>query len=260
MALSLTKREGKYIAPPWIKFPTYPEESLFWKSGTGAEYLLKFEKNVENMEEYLELFPKAPTFTQGLEADDSLSKEAKEYLESQLRPLFFKLWRSDAKPKYELDLNKSKDSIFMYDNLLSDNSRHIHIGTKVYHSANEIIGLLEKDLTNISPELWEELKYTALLNAIYYKFVTDINFTKEVIKTGNRQIIFKSDNLEWGVQEEGDKYIGRNLLGLAVMELRDVLNPVYENYDDIDWQLSGNPYSEEHCSCGHVHTKNPYYH
>ena len=38
------------------------------------------------------------------------------------------------------------------------------------------------------------------------------------------------------------------------MELRDVLTPVYENYDDIDWELSGDPYSEERCSCGHVHT------
>ena len=48
MVISMTLREGKYIAPPWIKYPTYPEQSSFWKSGTGAEYLLKYKENVEN--------------------------------------------------------------------------------------------------------------------------------------------------------------------------------------------------------------------
>jgi predicted NAD-dependent protein-ADP-ribosyltransferase YbiA (DUF1768 family) len=113
---------------------------------------------------------------------------------------------------------------------------------------------LESELNKKSNIVWEELKYTVLLNAIYYKFVTDINFTKEVIKTGNSTIIFKSDNLELGVQETDDgKYIGKNLLGLAVMELRDVLSLVYEHYDEIDWNVSGNPYSDEHCSCMHNH-------
>ena len=157
--------------------------------------------------------------------------------------------------KANVDINERNDVIFMFDTLLYDESRHIHIGTKAYSSANEIVELVESELRKKSTDLWEELKYTVLLNAIYYKFVTDINFTKEVIKTKDRIIVFKSDNLEWGVQEtEEGRYVGKNLLGLAVMELRDVLTPVYENYDDIDWELSGDPYSEERCSCGHVHT------
>lgn len=258
----MTKREGRYIAPPWIKFPTYPEQSSFWKSGSGAEYLLKFNENVDNMEEYLELFPKSPTFLEEIMPDESLSNQAKEYLCSSTKPLFLKLWRDDAKSKYSVDVNESKDVIFMYDFLLSDESRHIHIGTKTYESANDIIELAKKELTEKSPELWEELKYTVLLNAIFYKIVTDINLTKEVIKTKDHIIVFKSDNLEWGVQEENGRYVGMNLLGLAVMELRDVFKVVYENYDDIDWNLSGSPDSEEHCSCGHAHSnyKNPYYH
>ena len=255
MVITMTVRDGKYIAPPWIKYPTFPEQSSFWKSGTGAEYLLKYKENVENEEEYLKIFPKAPTFTKEITPSESLSEEVKEYLTSSSKPLFIKLWRDDAKPKYDVDINERKDLIFMFDTLLYDESRHIHIGTKAYSSANEIVELVESELRKKSTDLWEELKYTVLLNAIYYKFVTDINFTKEVIKTNDRIIVFKSDNLEWGVQEtEEGRYVGKNLLGLAVMELRDVLTPVYENYDDIDWELSGDPYSEERCTCGHVHT------
>lgn len=254
MVISLTVREGKYIAPPWIKYPTYPEQSSFWKSGTGAEYLLKFKENVENMDDYLKIFPKAPTFSQDLTPSESLSQEVREFLESPTKPLFIKLWKDDAKPKYDVDVNEGKSIVFMFDTLLYDESKHIHIGTKTYSSANEILELVESELNKQSPELWNELKYTVLINAIYYKFVTDINFTKEVIKTKDSVIVFKSDNLEWGVQETEDgKYLGNNLLGLATMELRDVLTEVYKNYDDIDWDLSGNPYSEEHCTCGHGH-------
>ena len=66
-------------------------------------------------------------------------------------------------------------------------------------------------------------------------------------------IFFKSDNLEWGVTIDDGKLIGQNLFGFAMMEIRDVLCDVYENYDLIDWDLSGSPYSKERCSCNHVH-------
>lgn len=243
-----------YIAPPWIKYPTYPKESSFWKSGSGAEYLLKFKDHVENEEEYLKIFPKAPTFTEEIKAADFLSDEAKEYLESSSRPIFMKLWKSDAKPKYVNDVNERNDKIIMYDTLIYDTSSHIHIGSKSYDSAIEIVNLLETELKNISSELWDELKYSALLNAVYYKFITDINFTKEVINTKDYRIVFESENLELGVEEKDDgQYVGKNLLGLAVMEIRDVLKEVYKNYDKIDWEISGHPYSVEHCACGHVH-------
>lgn len=248
---------NSYIAPPWIKYPTHPEHSSFWKTGSGAEYLLKYNETVEDEEEYKKLFPKAPTFTEEIKAADSLSDEAKNYLNSSNKPLFIKLWRADAKPKYEIDLNETKNVIFMFDTVFIDKSSHIHIGNKSYDSASEIVELAEQEIKSKSPELWDEMKYTVILNAVYYKFITDINFTKELIKTNDKTIVFKSDNLEWGVQESDDgTYIGKNLLGLAVMELRDTISDVYANYDSIDWNISGDPYSQERCSCGHVHKRN----
>ncbi len=253
MVITRTLREGKYIAPPWIKYPTYPKNSSFWKSGSGAEYLLKYKENIDDEEEYLKIFPIAPTFMDDLTPSESLSEETKKYLSSSSKPLFIKLWKEDAKAKYVFDVDNNKDVIIMFDTLLYDTSSHIHIGNKGYSSANEIVELAEAELKN-APQVWEELKYTVLLNAIYYKFVTDINFTKEVLNTKDRIIVFKSENLELGVQETDDgNFLGKNLLGLAVMELRDVLVEIYANYDDIDWNLSGNPYSEEHCTCNHLH-------
>lgn len=244
----------KYIAPPWIKYPTYPEKSSFWKTGSGAEYLIKYNETINDKEEYLKIFPQAPSFKEDIMPADSLDEELKNYLESPKKALIIKLWQSDARPKYQIDLTDKKNQIFMYDTLYFDKSAHIHIGTKSYDSANEIVELLEKELQSISPNLWDNLKYTVLINALYYKLVTDINFTKEVIKTEGKDIIFKSDNLELGVQEdENGNYVGNNLLGLAVMEIRDVLVKVYKNYDLIDWDISGDPYSRVRCACGHVH-------
>ena len=248
--------EKTYIAPPWIKYPTNPEQSSFWKSGTGAEYLIKFNENVDDMDEYLKIFPKAPTFTEEIKAADSLSNDTREYMQSPSKPIFMKLWSNDAKPKYVNDVNERKDIVFLFDTLFYDKSTHIHIGNKTYDSASEIFELLESELKNESSKLWDELEYTALLNAVYYKLSTDINFCNELIRTKNYIIVFKSENLELGVEENDDgTYVGKNLLGIAVMEIRDVLRDVYENYDKIDWEISGEPYSKEHCSCGHVHTE-----
>ena len=70
--------DDKYIAPPWIKYPTAPEKSDFWRNGSGAEYLIKFNKNITDKDKYYKIFPKAPTFTQELEPSTSLSEDAQE--------------------------------------------------------------------------------------------------------------------------------------------------------------------------------------
>ncbi len=72
------------------------------------------------------------------------------------------------------------------------------------------------------------------INSLYYKLVTDINFINEVIKTGEHDIIFKSDNLEYGVEENDGNIIGKTLR-VAIREIRDQLRRVYKNYEDIDW-------------------------
>ena len=74
--------DDKYIAPPWIKYPTAPEKSDFWRNGSGAEYLIKFNKNITDKDKYYKIFPKAPTFTQEVEPSTSLSEDAQELIKS----------------------------------------------------------------------------------------------------------------------------------------------------------------------------------
>ena len=74
------------LAPPWIKYPTYPKNASFWKSGAGAEYLLKFNETIKNKKEYYKVFPIAPSFTDETIPSDDLSQEAIDYLASKERP------------------------------------------------------------------------------------------------------------------------------------------------------------------------------
>ena len=241
---------SNYLAPPWIKYPTSPKQSDFWKDGSGAEYLLKYKETISDEDEYLKIFPKSPTFSDDIEASDKLSKETREFLKSSLKPLFIKLWRPDGKPKYDVDFNNTQNPVLMYDVILKDTSAHIHIGNREYHSAEEIITLTKEEFKDLPVHVWEELKYTVYLNALFYKISTDIRLMNEMITKKDKEILFTSDNLEWGLEKKEDgTYKGQNLIGLAMMEMRDVIIEVYENYELIDWEISGEPYSRNFCKC-----------
>ncbi|RAP50438.1 MAG: hypothetical protein BZ136_01300 [Methanosphaera sp. rholeuAM74] len=247
----MSNTENKYFAPPWMKYPNCPSESLFWKNGSGAEYLLEYEKLDIEDEEYLNLFPKPLVYTDDVKADDSLSDEAHEYLDYEFKPLFVKLWTPDAKPKYSPEYVED-EYIFMYDTLYDDKSNVVQIGVKHYHSLAQLVTFAQMLLSDISSSLWDELKYTVYLNSIYYFFVSDINFVNEILHTGDKVIVYKSDNLELGMNKNDDgNLVGENLMGIAMMQARDEIKRVYANYDLIDWELSGGANSVERCMCNH---------
>ena len=248
----------KYLAPPWIKYPFAPAESDFWKDGSGAEYLIKYNEYVRDIDDYGSIFPKAITFMNNVEASSNVSDNFKEYLQSAKKPLFIKLWTPDGKPKYDPEYVKGKYSI-MYDTIFTEN-KHIPLGKTHYHNINEIVALVKKSLDEMNltaterDVLWDEMKYTVYLNALYYKLADDINFINELVKMDGRVIACYSDNLEYGLQEKSDgSLIGSNLMGIATMELRDHLMEVYKNYSRIDWTISGKPNSVKRCTCS-VHT------
>lgn len=250
-----------YFAPPWLKYPNCPKESAFWKDGNGAEYLLEYKKNVTEDEEYLKYFPKAITFADEIEASESLSQPTRDYLASDKKPIFLKLWtpKGEIVPKPCMEEGKY---IIMYETLFTDKSV-IPIGTEHYHSVYEIIDAVKEDIMNLDiPEedkntIWDELEYTVCLNAVYYKFVTEIKFVKELKRTKDKSIVCHSENLRYGVQINDDgTFTGENYMGAVIMQVRDEINRAYENYQYIDWDISGGPSSVDFCNCvvhsGHI--------
>lgn len=244
----------KYLAPPWIKYPFAPKESTYWKDGSGAEYLIKFNNYIKDCDDYDEMFPKIITFEDDVELSDDVSDNFKMYMKSPQKPLFIKSWSSSGKPKYDPEYVEGEYSI-MYDSIFTE-EKHIPLGNKHYHSINEIITLAKDSLNDLDlssserEELWEEIKYTVYLNSLYYRLILDINLINEIMKMDGIIIACYSDNLEYGIQKTDDgRLLGKNLMGLAMMELRDELIKAYKNYENIDWDESGKPYSVKKCHC-----------
>lgn len=108
---------------------------------------------------------------------------------------------------------------------------------------------LGKKVRNFNQELWDKAKYAIVLNANYFKFSQNKAMRDFLLNTGDK-ILVEASPLDtiWGIGlgEENEKshnpnlWRGQNLLGFALMEVRDDLRNIYRNYDRVAWeQLSG---------------------
>lgn len=87
-------------------------------------------------------------------------------------------------------------------------------------------------------DIWNICKYSIVLNGNYYKFMQNPELKKFLLNTGNKILIEASpyDGI-WGIRMSAEekeienpmKWKGKNLLGFALMEVRDEIKRVCEN-------------------------------
>jgi ribA/ribD-fused uncharacterized protein len=92
---------------------------------------------------------------------------------------------------------------------------------------------LGREVKYFDSNAWDKVKYSIVLNGSFYKFTQNDAMMKILISTGNK-ILVESSPLDkiWGIGlAENDKNIydpnywkGKNLLGFALMEVREVIN------------------------------------
>ncbi|MFT0211512.1 NADAR family protein [Pseudomonas sp. F1_0610] len=97
---------------------------------------------------------------------------------------------------------------------------------------------------NFDQTVWDETKATLILEGNYHKFSQNPQMMAFLLATGDKILVEASllDRI-WGVglAQDNEKILnprtwqGDNLLGFALMEVRDELRRVYANYDKIDW-------------------------
>ena len=99
---------------------------------------------------------------------------------------------------------------------------------------------LGRKVKNFEEAVWDEAKYPIVLNGNYLKFTQNPGLRKFLISTGESVIVEASPfDAVWGIhmgQEEEDilnplKWRGENLLGFALMEVRDEIRRVWNNAD-----------------------------
>ena len=103
---------------------------------------------------------------------------------------------------------------------------------------------LGRQIKHFKQDLWDKVKYSTVLNANYYKFTQNDEMRNFLLSTGDKVLVEASPiDTVWGIGlSENDTqchnpntWKGQNLLGFALMEVRDDLRTAYQNYDMIDW-------------------------
>ena len=104
---------------------------------------------------------------------------------------------------------------------------------------------LGRKVKNFNGNVWDKVKYSVVLNGNYLKFSQNKNMRDILLATGNK-ILVEASPLDkiWGIgysksdaeATNPQNWRGSNLLGFALMEVRDELKRVYQNYEKIDWE------------------------
>lgn len=108
------------------------------------------------------------------------------------------------------------------------------------------IKALGRKVKNFNEKLWDKYKYFIVLNGNYAKFTQNKRLMNFLLATKSKILIEASpyDKI-WGIgMSSTNEYIanplkwnGQNLLGLALMEVRDEILEVYKNYDNANNQI-----------------------
>lgn len=230
-------KSHRFPAPPWIKFPTIPLGSMGWRMGFGEDYIMRYEDYIDDLNLYRKLFPRPKTWKWIRYGDKYISQELKDFMKYSGGK--YKFFTSDGKPTYNIKYGSEDEYIKINDTELDLRFKYsFRFAIQDYNTAYEFIEEeKDKDWGIKGKPSWDEVKYTLCLNANYSKIVSDKKLVDKLLETENKVILYFDDS-PWGVQKDNEKIVGENLQGLALMQIRDEIRKVYENYDIIDWDIS----------------------
>lgn len=105
---------------------------------------------------------------------------------------------------------------------------------------------LGRKVQGFDQDIWDRFKYSIVLNGNWLKFSQNRDLREYLISTGGSILVEASpyDNI-WGIGFSADspeamnpfKWRGKNLLGFALMEVRDELHRVNKNEILCDWGM-----------------------
>lgn len=108
------------------------------------------------------------------------------------------------------------------------------------------IKALGRKVKNFDETIWNKVKYSIVLNGNYFKFTQNPELREFLLDTGDSILAEASpyDGI-WGIKMRDTdenifnplKWKGENLLGFALMEVRDEIRRVWKNADKCNFEL-----------------------
>jgi ribA/ribD-fused uncharacterized protein len=264
------------MPPVWMMYPQLSQFSIGWRMGYGEHYkfdLANWLKTLTAKErrKYAEMFSK-PTFWHGdfgnyynlipfWQVNGEMKYSVNKLNDrSEQQYLFFR----NPTPNVDVDIadksclsqwqpSKFKvdadDYVFAEQYMMAEKARFFEdekIEEQILQASDPTkIKAFGENVTNFDQAEWEKVKYSVVLNGNYYKFSQNKEMRDFLLSTADKILVQASpSDTIWGVElNEDDSEVhgltpwkGRNLLGFALMEVRDELQKIYRNYDKIDWK------------------------
>ena len=283
------KNENLLMAPEWLMYPNIPYGSIGWRMGYGEGYAMDFYSWFDKLEEdekkkYREMFPEPKIwgredniYTYNNYWTDTWQKDGKpeydlnnlisDYISGKnLEYIYF--WGHH--PKKDGSITKSCFSqwwessfnighvkyLFMEQYMMAEKARLFgdkEIEEKIMSSNNsKEIKELGRKVKDFDEKIWNEIKYSIVINGNYNKFMQNENLKTFLLSTQDKILVEASpyDNV-WGIQmSEDDEDInnpelwrGENLLGFALMEVRNEIRRICKNSSMIDFVLLHKKYN-----------------
>ncbi|NBW37269.1 MAG: NADAR family protein [Cytophagia bacterium] len=261
------------MPPLWIMYPYITQFSLGWRMGAGEGYKFDLHDWLNTLTEverkkYFEMFPKPGFWHDKIEGNYyegvALWPQEKKYTIENLlstnadsKPEYLFFWKPQPALINESCLGQWQPSYFYVDldkyccaeqYMMAEKARLFNdeaIEEKIMLSVDpREIKALGKQIKKFDQETWDKVKLSIVLSGNYYKFTQNKNMLKYLLSTDN-QVLVEASPLDhiWGIglpadsaeAKNPDQWQGQNLLGFALMQLRDDLRKVYQHADCINW-------------------------
>ena len=107
----------------------------------------------------------------------------------------------------------------------------------------ERVRQIENGIANVDRELWGQYQYSVMLNLNWSKFCQNCGLRNALLATGEDVLVYQASDSVWGIGlapespdvRDPQRWKGHNLLGFALMEVRDELRRVFKHEDLCDW-------------------------
>lgn len=275
------KSENLLMAPLWLMYPNIPSGSIGWRMGYGESYSMKFSSWFNKLEEdekekYREMFPKpkrwgigdniyrynkywAYIWQKDGKPEYDLNNLISDYKDGKnLEYIYF--WGHH--PKKDGSITKSCFSqwwessfnvghikyLFMKQYMMAEKAKLFgdkEIEEKIMSSNSpKEIKALGRKVRDFDEEIWNNIKYSIVINGNYNKFMQNEKLKAFLLSTEDKILVEASpyDNV-WGIQMSEDDveiknpelWRGENLLGFALMEVRNEIRRIWKNSSMIDF-------------------------
>lgn len=207
--------QDKFPAPEWLVYPNIPCGSIGWRMGYGENYL----------ETLMRVDIDGQLFRTYFSEPSNWNPNIKFYEYVGSKKAFYAIgWSDKGLPKYVL---KKENPLALGDEftfkLLNEKFRIDHI----HHDSLKDAYNYSKQSADEGEADWDKLEYSVLLNILYFKILEDMSLIQMLLKTGDRELSIETDDVFWSEKEE--------ILSLALMEVRNEMERLFEHNDDIDW-------------------------